>query len=95
MDVTPELVQVERRPAEARVAGERFPDVQRLLVARTDRLGDVLLTLPAVQALRAAYPDARLGLLVADPWVPLLRDRVAGVDEVVGAGTAQAPAPAR
>ncbi len=37
---------------------------QRFLVVRTDRLGDVLLTLPMLSRLRASRPGARISLLV-------------------------------
>jgi len=46
---------------------------QRLLVARTDRLGDVVLSLPAVEALRRAYPSAAVDLLVRPYTAPLAR----------------------
>lgn len=36
----------------------------RILIARPDHLGDVLLTLPAVAALRRAFPDAHISFLV-------------------------------
>jgi lipopolysaccharide heptosyltransferase II len=45
-----------------------------ILIVRTDRIGDVILTTPAVAALRKAYPKARLSMLVA----PLTRDLIAG-----------------
>ncbi len=38
---------------------------QRILVVRTDRLGDTVLTLPVAADLRAALPDAELTLLCA------------------------------
>lgn len=37
----------------------------RILIARPDHLGDVLLTLPAATALRAAIPDAHISFLVS------------------------------
>ena len=39
-------------------------EVQRILVVRVDLLGDVVLSLPAVRALRRAYPSARIDMLV-------------------------------
>jgi heptosyltransferase-2 len=36
-----------------------------ILIVRTDRIGDVVLTTPAIKALRQAYPAARLSILVA------------------------------
>lgn len=38
---------------------------RRILVVRTDRLGDVILTLPMLAVLRARYPDAWLGMLLS------------------------------
>jgi len=40
---------------------------QRILLIRPDHLGDVLLTTPAIHALRAALPDVELHALVG-PW---------------------------
>src|SRR5438874_11270920 len=45
----------------SRVAKERV----RVLLARPDHLGDVLLSLPAAAALRKALPDAHISYLVA------------------------------
>lgn len=56
--------------------------MRRVLLARCDRLGDVVLTLPAVAAVRAAYPEAELSLLVRPPLGELAR-MVEGVDAVV------------
>jgi len=55
---------------------------QNILIIRTDRIGDVVLTTPTVKALRKAYPQARIAMLVA----PLTKDLVAGnvdLDEVI------------
>jgi heptosyltransferase-3 len=38
----------------------------RILVVRTDRIGDVLLSTPVVEALRMKYPKAHIGLLVSE-----------------------------
>jgi len=35
-----------------------------ILIIRTDRIGDVVLTTPAIKALRQAYPTARISILV-------------------------------
>lgn len=45
----------------------RKPTTQRILLIRPDHLGDVLLTTPAIRALRQALPDAELHALVG-PW---------------------------
>ena len=41
------------------------PRPKHILVARTDRVGDLLLSLPAFQALKKAYPEARITALVS------------------------------
>jgi lipopolysaccharide heptosyltransferase II len=41
--------------------------IERILLVRPDHLGDVLLTTPAIHALRAAVPNAELHALVG-PW---------------------------
>ena len=82
MEVTPRLLQVVRRAEEVRTPGEAFPGIRRLVVVRHDRLGDVLLSLPAIEALRRTYPEARLALMVRPELVPLAR-MVPVVDEVL------------
>ncbi len=46
----------------------------KILIIRTDRIGDVVLTTPAIKALRHAYPVARISILVA----PATKDLVQG-----------------
>lgn len=82
MQIRPRLVQVARRPLEVRTPGPRLAGVRRVLVVRHDRLGDVVVTLPAVAALRSAYPAAHLALLVQARTAPLVR-MAAGIDEVL------------
>jgi lipopolysaccharide heptosyltransferase II len=48
------------------------PAVRRILVTRVDLLGDVVLSLPAVRALRRAYPDAQVDMLVLGATAPIL-----------------------
>jgi heptosyltransferase-2 len=53
-----------------------------ILIVRTDRIGDVVLTTPAIKALRGAYPAARISVLVT----PATFDLVNGnpyVDEIL------------
>ena len=38
---------------------------QNILIVRTDRIGDVVLTTPALKALRVAYPEAKISILLA------------------------------
>jgi lipopolysaccharide heptosyltransferase II len=40
-------------------------DFKNILIVRTDRLGDVILTTPAIKCLRKNYPKARLTLLIS------------------------------
>ena len=84
MQVLPRLVKVNRRALEVRTPGPRFAEARRFLIARCDRVGDVVLTLPAVAAIRAAYPGAHLALMVRPGVAPLAR-MVEGVDAVVEA----------
>lgn len=61
-----------------------WPELARLLVVRPDNLGDVLMTGPALAALRAAAPHARIDLLAgpggaaAGPLLPELDDVLVG-----------------
>jgi lipopolysaccharide heptosyltransferase I len=45
---------------------------QRLLVVKLGSLGDIIFTLPAVAALRQAFPEAQLDWVVERRWQPLL-----------------------
>ncbi|SFP76669.1 ADP-heptose:LPS heptosyltransferase [Geodermatophilus dictyosporus] len=64
-------------------AGALVPGVERIAVLRANFLGDLVLTLPALAALRAAYPDAEVTYLGA-PWHPgLLEGRPGPWDRVV------------
>ncbi|MBC7186040.1 MAG: glycosyltransferase family 9 protein [Calditrichaeota bacterium] len=45
---------------------------KRFLVVRTDRLGDLILSLPVLSALKQAYPGCVVGLLVAAQTAPLV-----------------------
>jgi ADP-heptose:LPS heptosyltransferase len=46
--------------------------MNKILIVRTDRMGDVLLTTPVSSALRQAYPEAKLSWLVRAYAAPLL-----------------------
>jgi ADP-heptose:LPS heptosyltransferase len=68
----------------ARIAGRPLPppeEVREVLVLRLDRIGDVLMSLPALGALRAALPGARIRLAVGR-WSEEIAAR-APVDEVL------------
>ena len=48
-------------------------DVRRILAIKLDHLGDLVVAIPAIEALRKAYPRARLELLLAPSSAPLLQ----------------------
>ncbi len=47
--------------------------IQRILVVRLSAMGDVIHTLPAVGALREAFPEAHIDWLIEERWTELLR----------------------
>ncbi len=52
------------------------------LIVKPSSLGDIIHTLPAVQALRSAHPHLHIRWLANTEWTPLLNDNPA-VDEVI------------
>ncbi len=56
--------------------------LKRVLFIRTDRLGETLLNIPAVQSIKQAYPEVRVTWMVNPQLVGLLED-LPGVDAVV------------
>lgn len=62
--------------------------VERLLIVRLSAMGDVIHTLPAVQALRSAFPEMMIGWLIEERWAELLCAPGAGRR---GARSAQRP----
>jgi len=56
--------------------------IKRILIVRTDRVGDVILTTPAIKALRARFPQARLTILVTPVTCPLVQGNPF-LDEVI------------
>jgi lipopolysaccharide heptosyltransferase I len=53
-------------------ASTTVPRFNRLLVVRLGSMGDIIHTLPAVAALREAFPHATLGWLIEERWAELL-----------------------
>lgn len=53
-----------------------------ILIVRLSAIGDVVHTLPALPALRARYPEARIGWLVEELSAPLL-DGYPGIDDLI------------
>ena len=48
------------------------PSVHRLLIVRLGSMGDIIHTLPAVTALRSAFPEAVIGWIIEERWAELL-----------------------
>jgi heptosyltransferase-2 len=57
-------------------------DVKRILIRGTNWIGDVIMSLPAISAVRETLPDAKISVL-AKPWVADLYRRSPDVDEVI------------
>jgi heptosyltransferase-2 len=59
-----------------------MPDYRNILIVRTDRIGDIILTTPAIEAMRTNFPNAKITVLVSR----VTRDLVDGnpyLDEVL------------
>lgn len=61
---------------------EKFPGISRIAVLRGGGLGDLMFALPAVSALKAAYPGAALTLLGTPGHAELLGSTLAPVRDV-------------
>ncbi|WP_258368630.1 glycosyltransferase family 9 protein [Curtobacterium sp. MCBD17_013] len=59
-----------------------FEDVREIAVLRGGGLGDLLFAMPAIDALAAAYPEARITLLGTPMAAALLADRPSSIDAV-------------
>jgi len=55
---------------------------KRILIVRTDRIGDVLLSTPVIRALRDAYPNAYIAMMVS-PYAKDIIDGNPYLDEVI------------
>jgi lipopolysaccharide heptosyltransferase II len=62
--------------------GNPHPHGLKILLVRLDRIGDVALSLPAIQAVREHFPDARISVMVR-PYTQLLLEGHPSVDEVI------------
>jgi heptosyltransferase-2 len=56
--------------------------IDKILIRGTNWIGDAILTLPAVNSIRATYPQAYIGMLVK-PWVADIYRLFSAVDEVI------------
>jgi heptosyltransferase II len=64
--------------------GRRLPTegIERVLIRGTNWIGDVIMTLPAVAAVRRTWPRARI-VILAKPWVAEVYRLSPDVDEVI------------
>ncbi|MDO9229607.1 MAG: lipopolysaccharide heptosyltransferase II [Syntrophales bacterium] len=64
--------------------GEKLPEkgIEKVLIRGTNWIGDVVMTLPAVAAVRKTWPGARISVL-AKPWVAEVYRLSADVDDVI------------
>jgi heptosyltransferase-2 len=53
-----------------------------ILVRATNWIGDAVMSLPALRAIRRRFPDARISVL-AKPWVAALYEGVGSIDRVI------------
>lgn len=68
---------------------ERVEGVRKIAVLRANALGDYMFSLPALEALRAAYPDAEV-VLLGQPWhAQFLQGRPSPLDRVVAVPPSQ------
>lgn len=53
---------------------EKSENLKKILIIRTDRIGDVILTTPVIKALRESYPESFIAMMVS----PIAKDIVEG-----------------
>jgi ADP-heptose:LPS heptosyltransferase len=56
--------------------------MRKILLTRTDRIGDLILSTPAIATVRASFPDAHVTAIVS-PYNRVVMERNADVDELV------------
>ena len=62
--------------------GEIAMRVNSILIVKMSAVGDVVMSIPALNALRAAYPHARIDWLVEPAAADILRD-LPGLDRII------------
>jgi heptosyltransferase II len=62
----------------------------KILVRATNWIGDAVMSLPALRAIRDRYPDSRISVL-ARPWVSALYDGESCIDELISLEGAAGP----
>ena len=76
--------------ATRQLANSPIRQFSRILLVRLRLIGDVVLTTPAIRALRETYPDARLSYLVEPLSAPIVQ-RNPHLDDVIVAAAPDAP----
>ncbi|MEW6618453.1 MAG: glycosyltransferase family 9 protein [bacterium] len=61
---------------------ENSGKVKKILVVRNDRIGDLILSLPAIASLRKGYPDAHIGVLIREYTQEILWNNP-DIDEII------------
>ncbi len=56
--------------------------MKRILISRTDSIGDVILTLPLCAAIKRQFPEVQLSFLASNYTIPVLKS-CASIDEIV------------
>lgn len=51
-------------------------DGDRILISRSDKLGDLILTLPLIESVKASYPECLVDVLASDYAAPVLENNV-------------------
>jgi ADP-heptose:LPS heptosyltransferase len=54
----------------------------RILLSRTDRIGDLILSTPAIASVRASFPDAHI-TMITSPYNRIVMERNTDVDELI------------
>lgn len=57
-------------------------DINKILIRGTNWIGDAILTIPAVESIRATYPQAHIAVL-AKPWVADIYRLFSSADEII------------
>ena len=65
---------------------------QRILIVRTDRIGDVILTLPMAQVLKKQFPQAHIAMLIQRYTAELVEDN-RSVDQIIFYDDGERPIP--
>lgn len=59
-----------------------MPSIKNILVVRNDKIGDFVLALPAIQAIKLAFPDAKVTALVPN-YTKAIAEQFDWIDEVI------------